>query len=56
MSLPFTTDQFLDNFAKYNVAVWPLQLVFYILGGSCIVLALRRSSSVISLDCWPPES
>lgn len=52
MSLPFTTDQFLDVFAKYNVAVWPTQLVFYLLGGSCIILALRHrawSGSIISL-------
>ena len=52
MSLPFTTDQFLDIFAKYNVVVWPVQSLLYLLGVSCIVLALRRatwSSSIISL-------
>jgi hypothetical protein len=52
MTLPFTADQFLDIFAKYNVAVWPVQLLLYLLGVSCIVLVLTRgtrSSSIISL-------
>jgi hypothetical protein len=52
MSLPFTTDQFLQIFAKYNVAVWPAQLVIYLLGASCVVLAPLRSiwsSRLISL-------
>lgn len=52
MSLPFSTDQFLDIFAKYNVAVWPAQLLIYLLGVSCVVLAQLRgiwSSSIISL-------
>jgi len=52
MRLPFTTDQFLDVFARYNVAVWPAQLLVYLLGVLCIVLALRRathSSRIISL-------
>lgn len=52
MRLPFTTEQFLDIFAKYNVVVWPVQSLLCLLGLSCIVLALRRStwsSSIISL-------
>lgn len=52
MKPPFTTDQFLDVFARYNVAVWPVQLFVYLLGVLCIVLALRRatySSRIISL-------
>jgi hypothetical protein len=52
MRLPFTTDQFLDVFARYNGAVWPTQLVIYLFGGLCIVLALRHaihSSRIISL-------
>ncbi len=43
MSLPFSTDQFLDVFAKYNIAVWPTQFVFYLLGLLCIVVAVRRA-------------
>jgi len=52
VKLPFTTDQFLDVFARYNVAVWPAQLFVYLLGVLCIILALRRStysSLIISL-------
>lgn len=52
MRLPFTTDQFFDIFARYNGAVWPAQLLIFLLGVSCIVLALRRakhSSRIISL-------
>jgi len=52
MSLPFTTDQFLDVFARYNIAVWPTQLVFYLLGVLSIVVAVRParwSSRIINL-------
>jgi len=52
MSLPFTTNQFLDVFTRYNDAVWPAQLLIYFLGVLCITIALRRgkyAGSVISL-------
>lgn len=29
MRIPFTTEQFFEIFAKYNSAVWPMQIVFY---------------------------
>jgi hypothetical protein len=41
--LPFTRDQFLAVFADYNVAVWPAQVVAYVLG-LAMVLALLRPS------------
>lgn len=41
--LPFTRDQLLAVFADYNVAVWPAQIVAYLLGAA-IVLALLRPS------------
>ena len=31
MSLPFTRAEFFEVFARYNEAVWPLQLGFYAL-------------------------
>ena len=31
MNLPFTVEQFLDVFAQYNQAVWPIQIVAYVL-------------------------
>jgi hypothetical protein len=45
--LPFTTEQFLDTFGRYNEAIWPLQLVAYGLGILAVRLALRpgRGSS-----------
>lgn len=42
--IPFTAEQFLDVFARYNVAVWPAQIVLYAFALSAIGLALQRSS------------
>jgi hypothetical protein len=42
MSLPFTVDQFLGVFARYNEAVWPAQVVLVALALVCVGLALRR--------------
>jgi hypothetical protein len=39
--LPFTTEQFLDTFGRYNQAIWPLQIVAYVLGLVAVSLALR---------------
>lgn len=41
--LPFTRDQFLAVFAEYNVAVWPAQVVAYLLGLAMVVALLRPS-------------
>ncbi len=41
MPLPFTPDQFLAVFTAYNLAVWPAQVVAYLLG-LVMVLALLR--------------
>jgi hypothetical protein len=42
MHLPFTTEAFLDIFARYNTAIWPTQIVAYLLGVLAIVAAMRR--------------
>lgn len=42
MNTPFTTAEFLDVFARYNRAVWPAQLVLYLLAGLVLWLAWRR--------------
>lgn len=50
--LPFTTEQFLDVFGRYNQAIWPLQVVAYALGLLAVGLALRpteRSDRAIGL-------
>ncbi|MFC1511903.1 DUF6064 family protein [Candidatus Latescibacterota bacterium] len=36
MQLPFTEAQFLDLFAAYNTAIWPVQLVMYLLGAVAV--------------------
>jgi len=42
MSLPFTVEQFLGVFARYNEAVWPGQLSLHLLAVTCVAaLALR---------------
>lgn len=41
--LPFSRDQFIAVFAEYNVAVWPVQVIAYLLGVGAIVLLLLRS-------------
>ena len=52
MKIPFTIDQFLGVFEKYNLAVWPAQVFFVILALIAIVLAVKKSSlsdKIISL-------
>jgi hypothetical protein len=45
MLLPFTPDQFLEVFAAYNRAVWPAQLVAYLLGVGMVLALLRPSAA-----------
>jgi hypothetical protein len=51
MKIPFTVEQFFDVFGTYNTAIWPGQVVAYVLGIVALVLALREgrmSSRIIS--------
>jgi hypothetical protein len=41
--LPFTREQFFGVFAEYNAAVWPAQVVAYVLGLAVVVVLLRPS-------------
>jgi hypothetical protein len=41
MLLPFTPDQFLAVFVAYNLAMWPAQLVAYLLGLGMVLALLR---------------
>lgn len=43
MSLPFRVEQFLTVFEQYNEAIWPAQILAYMLGLACLVLAARQS-------------
>jgi integral membrane sensor domain MASE1 len=40
--LPFTREQFLGVFVTYNDAIWPLQIVTYLLGIVVVVALLFR--------------
>jgi hypothetical protein len=51
MSLPITFKQFLELIANYNQAVWPMQIVAYILGIAALFFAFKEtkySSRIIS--------
>jgi hypothetical protein len=41
MRAPFTLDQFLEVFSRFNQAIWPVQIGAYLLGIGALALALR---------------
>jgi hypothetical protein len=41
MRLPFSAEQFMGVFERYNLAVWPAQLVFYAAAAGVMVLVAR---------------
>jgi len=41
MALPFSAEQFMRVFERYNVAVWPAQLLFYAAAAGVLVLVAR---------------
>ena len=41
MNTPFTLQQFLEVFTRYNQAVWPMQVVLYLLAAGLIWAAVR---------------
>ena len=42
MKMPFTVEQFFEVFEKYNTAVWPLQVLFFLLGVIAVVLVIKK--------------
>ncbi len=42
MNIPFTEEQFLNNFASYNTDVFPAQILLYLLAGVAIYLVFSR--------------
>jgi hypothetical protein len=51
MNIPFTVEQFFGVFRTYNIAIWPAQIVAYLLGIIALILAIRQnklSGQVIS--------
>jgi Family of unknown function (DUF6064) len=52
MKIPFTSEQFFEVFKNYNQIVFPLQILFYLLGFIIIYFALNpnpKSNKIISL-------
>lgn len=52
MSLPFTIEQFLSVFEKYNLSVWPMQIVLVLIAILAIILSIRKinqSDKIISI-------
>jgi hypothetical protein len=41
MELPFTRDAFFALFGQYNLAVWPLIVLFYLMAGATVALLFR---------------
>lgn len=41
----FTMEQFFDVFAQYNTAVWPMQVLFYLLGTAALSFTFKRSET-----------
>ena len=52
MNLPFTTEEFLDVFKRYNLTVWPTQILLVILALLMIFVLLKKnklSDKIISI-------
>jgi hypothetical protein len=45
MTFPFTREQFLGVFARYNLTVFPLQVLFVLLGLAAVVLVMKKPKS-----------
>ena len=43
MMLPFTREEFIGLFAQYNLAVWPVQILAYVLGIAMVASLWRPS-------------
>jgi len=43
MNMPFTTEQFFAVFERYNIAVWPIQVVLWMLAVAMLALLARGS-------------
>jgi len=42
MGIPFTVEQFFGVFGTYNAAIWPIQILAYVLGIGAVALAIRE--------------
>lgn len=52
MEIPFSTEEFLEIFKKYNTAIWPGQVFLYLLAFTAIVFIFKKthfSSRIITI-------
>ena len=50
MSLPFTTEQFLEVFRQYNTSIWPMQVVLTVIALGAVALAASgRNGRVVGM-------
>jgi len=45
MNVPFTVEQFLNVIRDYNLAVWPMQVVFYVLSLLIVYFLVRKATN-----------
>jgi hypothetical protein len=43
LNLPFTVEQFLEVFEKYNLAIWPMQIIAYLIGIAALFWGIKKS-------------
>lgn len=41
--MPFTIEQFLEVFRQYNLAVWPMQVVLFVMGVFAVIFGTRKA-------------
>ncbi len=49
MKTPFTAEQFIEVFRNYNLAVWPSQIILYLLAIVAIVLVFVRTGKKVMI-------
>jgi hypothetical protein len=43
VNIPFTVEQFLEVFKNYNLAIWPIQIIAYVIGAIALILAVKKT-------------
>ncbi len=55
MGFPFTVEQFFSVFEKYNLSVWPMQIVLVLMAIAAMIFSIRkikRSDKIISIHLF----
>jgi hypothetical protein len=45
MKIPFSVDEFLNVFERYNLSLWPIQIFFYILALIAVTVIFKRNNN-----------